>query len=134
MKGKEYSLDGLEPVDVYSQDATVMIDGESQDHHDTTSFEPHVFVGTDATDTIMVTTKEGVDGLKEISTIDVIGDDGDDVHLASILPGVMTIIRNEDLDVDDNIEFDSVLREKNSPAGGQTHLLPEGMSHCLIKP
>ncbi len=108
-KGKKYSLDGLEPVKVYTDDATLMMDGKvlSEKPHD---YDLHVFTGTDGSDTIMVSTKEGANGKQEIDTIHVLGADGSpDVHLVTVLPGLLTTIRPEDI-IDaskDNVKFDS---------------------------
>ena len=105
-KGKKYSLDGLQPTQVYTDDATLMMDGELVS--DMLHYDPKVFTSTDhvSGDTIMVSTKEGADGKKEIDTIVVMSTDGtSDVHLATVLPGVLTTIRPEDLDIPEHIKF-----------------------------
>ena len=89
-------------MNVYTDDATFMIDGYEQQNNSklgTSEDMPQVFVGTDGSDTIMVLTKQGPGGIEVLDAVDVIGPDGsDDIHMESIMPGVLVEIKSTDVD------------------------------------
>jgi len=95
VNGKTYSLDVLDPIDIYTADATFTIDDEVLVGESST-IEPHVFVGKEGGDTVMVTT--GSDG--ELLTVDVFGEDGTEVSMGALVPGIVATVKSEDLDPD----------------------------------
>ena len=101
--GKEYSLDGLEPLNVYTDNALFTLDNELQ------ALPPvseGLFVGTDsADDSILVSTNEK----NEVETVDIYKSDGSDDHLVSIIPGIMATIKPGDLDpkIFEGLKFDA---------------------------
>lgn len=90
--GNEYSLDDMTPVDLYAEGATISMDGKEQE----ASLEvKSVMMKKQGSETVLVTTNSNDD----IDTIDIIGDDGSDVYLAAVIPGVaFATIEDKDLD------------------------------------
>ena len=90
--GKSYSLDDAEPVIIYSDDASYIVDGKEMPLP--SAAESLTFVGNKDGDTIMVTK----DPKGSVRTVDIMGQDGSDKYMAAVTPGVLAAITPEELD------------------------------------
>ena len=93
ISGKEYSLDNLETLNVFTDNATYSLDGELQL---SPPVSEGIFVTTNSDDgsTILVATNDK----NEVESVDLFRSDGSDDHLVSVVPNILATIKPDDLD------------------------------------
>ncbi|CAJ1952811.1 unnamed protein product [Cylindrotheca closterium] len=98
--GRMYSLNDLQPLDVYSRNAVIMIDGEPRPLEDG-SHRIRLFKSKGDQGETMLVAKEGyfnADNGGEIKSIDIISQDGSEVLMEALEDGTLVTIRPEDMD------------------------------------
>jgi hypothetical protein len=98
--GRVFGLSNLKAVDVYSSDAQYILDGEPIALPSVG--ESRTLIGKSVEgDTIMIT--KGMSD--DIRTLDIFGLDGSDEYMATIQPGMLAIIKPDDLDFESLKKF-----------------------------
>jgi len=97
--GRTYSTNDLQPFNVFSWNATIMVDGKPQPLEDDCKRSRLFMSKGDLGETILVSReggKEETDG--QIKSIDVLGHDGSEVYMQALSDGSLVSIRPEDVD------------------------------------
>lgn len=97
--GRSYSISDLQPFNVFSWNATIMVDGQPKPLEDNCKRGRLFMSKGNLGETILVSReggKEDTDG--QIKSIDVLGHDGSEVYMQALSDGSLVSIRPEDVD------------------------------------
>ncbi len=95
--GDHFSMENLAPMDIYTKDATFIVDGEEQENIDSNMREANFFISQEDNYTLLVgTDTDG--GKREIRSVSIFSKNGPEVHMESVLPGsnILATVKAED--------------------------------------
>mmetsp|Transcript_4214 Transcript_4214/g.9882 ORF Transcript_4214/g.9882 Transcript_4214/m.9882 type:complete len:583 (+) Transcript_4214:178-1926(+) len=97
--GRTYSVNDLQPLNVFTYNATIMVDGEPQPLEDDCSRSRLFMSKGDHGETILVSREGGKEDTNgTIKSIDVLGHDGTEEFLQALSDGSLVSIRQQDVD------------------------------------
>jgi len=97
VNGDQYFLTNLVPMDIYTKDATFIVDGKEQNIAGPAINESNIFVSEEDSYTVLLVTDDE-NGQREVQSVSIFCKNGPEVHMESILPGsnILATIKSED--------------------------------------